>query len=146
MLLFYWQVPRLQQKFCTHLLFAYKRENFTYMNFDFSKQEYNKLAIKEKTQTNIVRYDEITYLECNGNLVFVFHTKNRAPYSYSKPLIEIECELADFGFLRINHNKLVNMQHVLNLNSKKHEMTLANEITLSVSRRKWQKIKEFFNS
>ena len=116
------------------------------MNFDFSKQKHNKLAIKEKTQTNIVSYDEITYLECTGNLVFVFHNKNHSPFSYSKSLLDIECELVDFGFLRINHNKLVNMQHVMNLNSKKHELRLSNEITLSVSRRKWQKIKEFFNS
>lgn len=116
------------------------------MNFDFSKQKQNKLAIKEKTQTNIMGYDEITYLECTGNLVFVFHTKSRTPYCYSKSLIEIECELEGYGFLRINHNKVVNMQHVLNLNSKKHEIRLVNEVTLTVSRRKWQKIKEFFNT
>ncbi len=116
------------------------------MNFDFSKQKHKKLPIKEKTQTNIVGYDEIIYLECDSNLVYVFHTKNNTPYYYSKPLIELEGVLADFGFLRITHNRLVNMQHVLSLNSKKHEIQLVNEIILSVSRRKWQKIKEFFNS
>jgi DNA-binding LytR/AlgR family response regulator len=116
------------------------------MNFDFSKQKHNILAIKEKTQTTMVRYDEITYVECNGSLVFVFHTKNHKPFSYSKSLLEIECELTDSGFRRINHNKVVNMQHVLNLNPKKHEITLTNEITLTVSRRKWPNIKEFFNS
>lgn len=125
---------------------AHTQENFTYMNFDFSKQKINKLAIKEKTQTNILCYDEITYLECKGNLVFVFNTKNHKPYSFSKSLIEIESELADFGFKRINHNKLVNMKFVVNLNSKKHEIRLANEISLTVSRRKWQKINEFFFS
>lgn len=116
------------------------------MNFDFSKQKHIKMAIKEKTQTNILSYDQITYLRCDGNLVFVFHIKNCKPFSYSKSLLEIECELEAYGFLRINHNTLVNMLYVSHLNTKKHEIRLANEETLSVSRRKWQKIREFFNS
>jgi hypothetical protein len=53
------------------------------MNFDFSKQKHNILAIKEKTQTTVVRYDEITHVECDGNLVFVFQTKNHKPLTFS---------------------------------------------------------------
>jgi len=116
------------------------------MNYDFSKQKEKKLPIKEKTQTSLLLYDEILYLECTGNLVFVFNTQNETPFSYSNSLINIETELCDFGFLRINHNKKVNMYHVKKLYAKKHEILLSDESILTVSRRKWQKIKDFFNS
>jgi DNA-binding LytR/AlgR family response regulator len=134
------------RKFATHLLLADTQENFTYMNFDFSKQKEKKLPIKEKAQTSLLRYDEILYLECTGNLVFVYHSQNESPFSYSNSLINIETELAQYGFLRINHNKLVNMYHVQNLNSNKHEIRISSSKILTVSRRKWQNIKEFFNS
>lgn len=116
------------------------------MNFDFSKQKEKKLPIKEKTQTSLLRYDEILYLECTGNLVFVYHSQNEIPFSYSNSLINIEIELVQYGFLRINHNKLVNMYHVQNLNSKKHEIRLSTNHILTVSRRKWKNIREFFIS
>lgn len=116
------------------------------MNFDFSKQKHKKLAIIEKAQTNVVCCDEITHLDCNGDLVFVFHVNKNSPYSYTRSLKEIECELAGFGFLRINRNRVVNMQHVVNLNAKRRELRLANEVTLLVSRRKWQIIRDFFGS
>lgn len=116
------------------------------MNFDFSKQKEKKLPIKEKTQTSLLRYDEILYLECTGNLVFVYHLKDGNPFSYSNSLTNLETELLGFGFLRISHNRVVNMYHVQNLNSKKHEISLGDNMKLDVSRRKWQNIKEFFNS
>ena len=115
------------------------------MDFDFSKQKEKKLPIKEKTQTSLLRYDEILYLECTGNLVFVFHTKNTTPYSYTNSLVSIETELAQFGFLRISHNRLVNMYQAQNLNSKKHQISIGSDHILTVSRRKWQKIKDFFS-
>ena len=115
------------------------------MDFDFSKQKEKKLPIKEKTQTSLLRYDEILYLECTGNLVFVFHTKNKTPYAYTNSLGSIEAELAQFGFIRISHNRLVNMYHAQNLNSKKHQINIGSDHILTVSRRKWQKIKDFFS-
>ena len=115
------------------------------MDFDFGKQKEKKLPIKEKTQTSLLRYDEILYLECTGNLVFVFHTQNAAPYSYTNSLVSIEAELAQFGFIRISHNRLVNMYHAQNLNSKKHQINIGSDHILTVSRRKWQKIKDFFS-
>ena len=116
------------------------------MDFDFSIQKEKKLPIKEKTQISLLRYDEILYFECTGNLVFVFNTQNATPFSYTKSLNSIEEELADSGFRRIYHNLVVNMYHVVNLNSKKHEITLSNSTILEISRRKWHIIKEFFNS
>lgn len=133
-------------KFATHLLLADTQENFTDMNFDFSKQKGKKLPIKEKTQTSLLNYDEILYLECTGHLVFVYHTLNNMPVFYTNSLVSIEEVLANYGFLRINHDIVVNMYHVYLLNSRKHEIYLRNDKILSVSRRKWKKITEFFNS
>src|SRR5450759_5220112 len=112
-------------KFATYLFLADTQENFTYMDFDFSKQKDKKLLIKERTQLSIVRYDEITYLECDDKLVYVHHMKYDQAFCYTKSLSELECELNQFGFLRIHNNKVVNMQHVLSLNSKKREIRLS---------------------
>ena len=114
------------------------------MNFDFSKQKEKVLPIKENTQTSILRYDEVLYMECTGNLVSVFHTQNSLPISYTSPLISNETILGDFGFVRISDNKIVNMYHVKKLNSKKREIHMSNKCILEVSRRKWHKIAEFF--
>lgn len=122
------------------------QENFTYMDFDFSKQKDKKLLIRERTQLSIVRYDEITYLECDDKLVYVHHMKYDQAFCYTKSLSELECELNQFGFLRIHNNKVVNMQHVLSLNSKKREIRLSTLEILTASRRKWQKVKSFFNN
>lgn len=134
------------QKFATHFLWADTQENFTYMDLDFSKQKDKKLSVIEKTKTSFINYETITYLECDGNLVFVFHTHDKSPYSYTNSLIKLESELTECGFLRISHNKLVNMYHVMNLNSKKHEIQLSDGNILTVSRRKWQKIRNIFSS
>jgi len=120
--------------------------NYTDMNFDFRKQKEKILPIREKTQTSLLRYDEILYFECTGNLVFVFHIQTTTPFSYSNSLIDLEAELADSGFLRINHNQIANMYHVKQLIAKKHEVRLNDFRILSVSRRKWKNIKDFFNS
>jgi DNA-binding LytR/AlgR family response regulator len=109
------------------------------MNFDFSKQRDKKLAIKEKMQTSLIRYDEIVYLECTSNLVFVYHTKDEAPLSYSNSLAHIEKELLKYGFMRINDNMIINMYRVQKLISKKHEILVSNDKNLSISRRKWKK-------
>lgn len=116
------------------------------MNFDFSKQKVKKFTIKEKTQTSLLRYDEILYLECTGNLIFVYHTQSATPSSFSNSLINIEKEIEEFGFSRINHCMMVNMYHVRKLCSQKHKIYLSEDIDLTVSRRKWKKIKAFFNS
>jgi len=65
------------------------------MNFDFSKQRDKKLQIREKMQTSLIRYDEIIYLECTGNLVFVHHTKDENPISYSNSLTLIQRNYSD---------------------------------------------------
>ncbi|GAB1405349.1 hypothetical protein MASR1M74_25300 [Lentimicrobium sp.] len=116
------------------------------MNFDFSKQKGKILPIKEKTQTSFLCYDEILYLECTGNLVFVFHTQNARHISYTSSLISNETILGDFGFVRISDNKIVNMYHVKKLNSIKREIHMSNGCVLEVSRRKWHKIAELFKS
>lgn len=114
------------------------------MEYNYSRQKDNKLAIKEKTQINLVRYDEIIYLECYGNLIFVYHMTDKKPYSYTNSLAHLESELSEFGFLRIDHNKLINMSHVLNLNAKNHCVELTNDIILKVSRRKWRGCRNYF--
>jgi len=80
------------------LLLADTQENYADMNFDFNKQKGKKLPIKEKTQTSLLNYDEILYLECTGHLVFVYHTRNNKPVFYTNSLVAIEEGLTNYGF------------------------------------------------
>lgn len=130
----------------THWFFAVTYKNFTYMDFDFSKQKEKRLSVIEKTKTSLIKYETITYLECDCNIVYVFHTQDKSPYSYSNSLVKLESELTEFGFIRISHNRMVNMYHVMNFDSKKHEIKLSDGKYLTVSRRKWHKIRNMFTS
>jgi len=116
------------------------------MSCDFTKQKEKTLLIKEKSLRHIVPYNEILWLECDGNIVTVFLVGDNTPVSYTNSLTDIEKCLGEFGFLRINHNKIVNMAHVKKMKSKTREIILGNDEVLTVSRRKWQIIKNFFDS
>lgn len=113
------------------------------MNFNFSQQKEMVFCIREKEQTSFLIYHEILWFECDGNVVKVFTTNDNTPVSYTNSLLSIEKRLSSFGFLRINHHKIINMAHVKNINSRKREITLSNKGIHPVSRRKWPKIKEF---
>jgi DNA-binding LytR/AlgR family response regulator len=113
------------------------------MKFDFSKQKEKKLAIKEKTQISFLNYDQILFFECSGSLVFIYHSQSVKPLTFCATLNDIETKLNCYGFLRINHNTIINMFHVKKMCTKKHEVHLSNEFILHVSTRKWHKVKCF---
>ena len=82
------------------------------MNFDFSIQKEKKLAIKEKTQISFLSYHQILFFQCSSTLVFIFHSQGVNPIIFCNTLKELEAKLSCYGFLRINHNTIINMFHV----------------------------------
>lgn len=87
-------------------------ENFTYMNFDFSKQKDKKIQIHEKCKTNLIAVESVTYLECDGYVTTVYSIDNK-PITISKLLKHFEKELNQFGgFVRVNRKTLVNTRHI----------------------------------
>jgi two-component system LytT family response regulator len=62
----------------------------------------------------------------------------------SKLLKSFENELATYGFIRIHHNTLVNARYIQQVNNRKKEILLTNNIKLKVSDRKWIEFKKHF--
>ncbi len=115
------------------------------MNFDFSIQKEKKLAIKEKTQISFLSYHQILFFQCSSTQVFIFHSQGVNPIIFCNTLKELEAKLSCYGFLRINHNTIINMFHVKKMCTKKHEVHLSNDFILHVSARKWHKVKCFID-
>lgn len=108
---------------------------------NFSKQNDQTISIITKTKIHSVLLECILYIECDGTLIKVFHNESDKPYYCTNTLKKLEAELTEFGFIRIIHNRLVNMKHVASSNAKTHEVHMKNGLTLSISRRKWHKVK-----
>lgn len=112
---------------------------------NYSKQNGQTFNIITKTAIHNVYIGTILYFECNGTLIKVFHTGSEEPYCCTNTLKKLETEFAEFGFTRIIHNRLVNMKHVVFSDTKTHELHMKNGQILPISRRKWHKLKAFYN-
>lgn len=113
------------------------------MTIDFNQQFGRKLTINEKERFLMLNYSDILFFESNGNLLFVFSLLYDSPVCYSNSLSKLESELEPFGFLRIHNKWIANMRHVVKIDRHNHQIHLANGKKLEVSRRKWQKLKQF---
>ena len=114
------------------------------MTIDYSKQKDKKIIVIEKSKTIQVDIVTIKYFECDGHLVFIYHTNGDQPYHYTDTIKKLELDITDIGFLRICSKRLVNMRFVEKIDLKKHEIQLNTGQCFTVSRRKWHKIKVFF--
>ncbi|MDY0143477.1 MAG: LytTR family DNA-binding domain-containing protein [Bacteroidales bacterium] len=106
------------------------------MEKDFSYQKDKKLVLKEKGRTYLVEIDNITHITCEGSITKIHTIKNEV-IIISKLLKIFEIELADKGFIRANHNTIVNLSKIDSIRSgKKRLVTLNNGIEVNISRRK----------
>lgn len=106
------------------------------MEKDFSFQKNKKLVFKEKGKTHLVEIDKITHLTCEGSITKI-HTIENDDVIVSKLLKYFEIELAEKGFIRANHNTIINLGKIDSIQSgKKRRVTLYNGIEVNISRRK----------
>ena len=56
----------------------------------------------------------------------------------------LEIDINGIGFMRICSNRLVNMKFVDKIDFKKHEIQLNTGECMTISRRKWHNIKDFY--
>jgi DNA-binding LytR/AlgR family response regulator len=113
---------------------------------NFAKQNDQTISFKSKAEIYNILLEHILYIECDGTLIRVFHSRSDKPYYFTNTLKKLEADLAKFGFIRIIHNCLVNMKHVDCCNARTHEIHLRNGIILPISRRKWHKVKAIQNT
>ena len=112
------------------------------MEFDFSKQNDQKLKIKEKSQISFIEMSEILYLQCEGYLTTIYLV-NKTSVAIAKLLKDFEDELTQFGFLRVNHYTLINVRHINTLKiCKQQRVVFINDVEIKISRRKLHLLKE----
>ncbi|MFZ4548186.1 MAG: LytR/AlgR family response regulator transcription factor [Bacteroidales bacterium] len=106
------------------------------MDLDFRKQKDRKLAIVDKKSTRLVDIEIISYLECDGYVTSI-HINGHETISVSKLLKNFENELTEYGFLRANHNTIVNPKHIEDISSTIYGVFLQiNKSKIKVSRRR----------
>lgn len=88
--------------------------------------------------------NDILYVTCEGN-VSQLHLKDGNVMTCVRLLKLFEQDLAGSGFIRINHNCLVNLAEVEEIqyvNARKRMLSLSGGVTVEVSYRKWKSVKE----
>ncbi|MBN2682293.1 MAG: LytTR family transcriptional regulator DNA-binding domain-containing protein [Bacteroidales bacterium] len=106
------------------------------MKKDFSCQKNKKLVLKEKGKTHFVDLDIITHLSCEGYITKI-HSIDNEEIIVSKLLKHFEIELAEQGFIRANHNTIINMSKIDSIQtSRKRTVKLINGMEINISRRK----------
>ena len=111
----------------------------------YIRQTEKFLILNTKTEIRNIPIDNILYFECDGSLIRVYHSESDETNCFIGSLKNLETEYVKYGFLRISHNHLVNMKHMVCCKRKVHELNLKNKFFLKVTRRKWRLIKDFHN-
>ena len=87
---------------------------------------------------------DILYVTCTGNISHI-HLKDGSTMDCVRLLKLFEEDLAGQGFIRTNHNCLVNLSEVKEIhyvNARKRLLALSSGETVEVSYRKWKNVKE----
>lgn len=106
------------------------------MRDDFSCQRDKKIILKEKGITRIIDMKDVIALVCEGYVTTVLLVDNQ-DITISKLLKEFELELKEYGFLRINHNTVINSRHISSIEGgKRRVITLLDDFQFKISRRK----------
>lgn len=103
---------------------------------DLPSQTRPKIVVKEKSISRIIYTDDITHLVCDCYITTV-HLIDKTTITVSKLLKYFEEELAPLGFVRANHNTLVNIHRIEAVRTFKGIKYIhIGSATIKVSRRK----------
>lgn len=101
-----------------------------------------KIALNLPYETRYVCRDDILYFQIE-NGVFVLLKDGTKLSLVNETLKEIETQLSD-SFVRVNNNVLINFSKVDYLDVKNHKIIMLNGTIISVSVRRWKKVKEHY--
>lgn len=101
-----------------------------------------KIALNLPYETRYVYRDDILYFQIE-NGVFVLLKDGTKLSLVNETLKEIEATLSD-SFVRVNNNVLINFSKVDYLDVKNHKIIMLNGTIISVSVRRWKKVKEHY--
>jgi len=116
------------------------------MKKNFISQKEEKVVLKEKSRSTIVDMEKITHLTCDGYLTTI-HAIDRENVTVSKLLKHFEMELIEYGFIRANHNTIVNISKIDTFQEgKKRRILLIKTVEIKISRRKMYIFKTIFEN
>lgn len=101
-----------------------------------------KIALNLLYETRYVYRDDILYFQID-NGIFVLLKDGTKLSLVNETLKEIEATLSD-SFVRVNNNVLINFSKVDYLDVKNHKIIMLNGTIISVSVRRWKKVKEHY--
>lgn len=101
-----------------------------------------KIALNLPYETRYVYRDDILYFQID-NGIFVLLKDGTKLSLVNETLKEIEATLSD-SFVRVNNNVLINFSKVDYLDVKNHKIIMLNGTIISVSVRRWKKVKEHY--
>lgn len=101
-----------------------------------------KIALNLPYETRYVYRVDILYFQIE-NGVFVLLKDGTKLSLVNETLKEIEAQLSD-SFIRVNNNVLINFSKVDYLDVNNHKIIMLNGTIISVSVRRWKKVKEHY--
>ena len=101
-----------------------------------------KIELNLPYETRYVYRDDILYFQIE-NGVFALLKDGTKLSLVNETLKEIEAQLSD-SFVRVNNNVLINFSKVDYLDVKNHKIIMLNGTIISVSVRRWKKVKEHY--
>lgn len=101
-----------------------------------------KIKLNLPYETRYVYRDDILYFQIE-NGVFALLKDGTKLSLVNETLKEIEATLSD-SFVRVNNNVLINFSKVDYLDVKNHKIIMLNGTIISVSVRRWKKVKEHY--
>ncbi len=112
---------------------------------DYTSQKGKTIILKSARRVRQISIEDIVHITCDSYLLSIYLAEQKEPEIVSKSLKEIERELANFHFLRISRNRLINLKYFKSYHiNGARRITMFNGDTLPVSRRKWSEIKNYF--
>ena len=101
-----------------------------------------KIVLNLPYETRYVYRDDILYFQID-NGIFVLLKDGTKLSLVNETLKEIEAMVSD-SFVRVNNNVLINFSKVDYLDVKNHKIIMLNGTIISVSVRRWKKVKEHY--
>lgn len=112
---------------------------------DFSNQKNKTIILRGKSKIKQIIIEEIVYVKCDSYLTTFYTTNDTITYSIT--LKQVELQIEQYGFFRINRNTLVNLKYFDSyvINRNRYLITTTG-VKLNVSRRKWIEFRKFIKT
>ena len=101
-----------------------------------------KIELNLPYETRYVYRDDILYFQIDNGIFFLLKDGTKLSL-VNETLKEIEAQLSD-SFIRVNNNVLINFSKVDYLDVNNHKIIMLNGTIISVSVRRWKKVKEHY--